>query len=463
VDATANPFFDPSINARLLADQTILYVAFRSDGTVEWISDSAEFFLGRTAASVIGTDGFAFLHPEDAEVVIQTMLEPARGSADRVRVPIRVRHSNGSWISLEFGGVDLRDADGNGHFLVWGSPHEPTGRLLQFLESMLDGAPLPRLLAQVVAWHDTTTPGTSSAVLVRDHPGGTYRCLATSVALPAELAFDFDPSNPIDGPWVESAAGQKVPSWRDLADLPEAMEKAARSAGFEAVWSIPVGPDSDPEPAALMVLWRRNPGPMPATQRRQLRTTAQVVQLGLQWTVSQRELVTAATTDALTGLANRTQLDARVRNDGSRLAAVLFCDLDDFKQVNDRHGHLAGDRILREAATRMSGAIRTDDLLVRLGGDEFAVWCPALHTSADAEHVARRLIAALDEPFDIDGEQRTVGCSIGVAVVRAEDGMAGKVDRILAAADHSLYQAKREGKGRYAINRGIDRELPFEG
>jgi len=459
---TENPFLDPMIAHRLLADPTILYVAFGSDVTVEWISDSSEFFMGRPAADLIGTDGLAFLHPEDAEIVVETLLEPARGSADRIRTPIRVRHADGHWVNLEFGGVDLRDEAGVGHFLAWGSPHEPTGRLLQFVNLMLAGVPLDELLRQVVAWHDSTMPGTRSAILVRDPASDLFRCLATSADLPAALAFDFGPSRPVPGPWNRSAAGEPDPCWGAPESLSAALAAEARQAGVEAVWSMGVGGDDGGEPAAVMVLWRPRPGPVLATQGRQLRTTAQVVRLGLQWSVNQRELVTAATTDALTGLANRSQLDARIRADGSRLAAVLFCDLDDFKQVNDVHGHLVGDRILREASTRMAAAIRTDDLLVRLGGDEFAVWCPALHTSRDAEQVAARLVAALERPIDIEGRAHVVGCSIGVAVVRSDDTMAGNVDRILAAADQSLYQAKREGKGRYVVNRGMDQELPFD-
>lgn len=456
---TTNPFLDPVIPHRLLDDPSVLFVAIDGTARVRWASNSAKAILGRVPSEVVGRDAFPLLHPDDHEIVIETMAEAARGSADRIRVVLRLLHADGRWISLEFGGVDLRDETGVGWFLAWGSPHEPTGQLLRFLDAMLAGAHRDELLAQVSAWHDGTTPGTTTGVLVRQ-PDGGFRCTSGSVRLPDQLRIDLDPQEARSEPWASALAGPQGVTI-DLATVPHLAAVAPR-AGFHALWAMPVRTAHGDEPEALLLLWRATAGPMSATQRRQLQTTAQVVRLGLEWWVNQSTLVRAATTDSLTGLANRTQLDQRIRSDRSPLAAVLFCDLDDFKQVNDRHGHLVGDRILRQAGARLAGAIGPDDLLVRLGGDEFAVWCSGLRSTDDAEALAARIVASMAEPLEVSGVPHTVGCSVGVAVVAADDPRVGDVDRILSAADQALYRAKGAGKGRWSTDPTPTDTLPFE-
>lgn len=451
-------FLDPSLVRRILEDRTVLFAALAGDGTIAWMSDSAHTVLGRDPATLVGTPGLALMHPDDHQVLVETMQESVRGAEDRPRVGLRVAHADGHWVSLEFGGMDMRDAAGeDGQFLVWGSPNEGTGRLLGFLGALLAGADLTTLLEQVVAWHDSTIPGTRSVVFVRDHDG-THRCRARSPEVPEVLTHV---TGAIASTLAEADATLALVERHELAELDEDVEAVALAAGFVGVWAIPVVAPGAAQAQAVLVSWRRRPGPALATQRRQIANTVQVVRLALEWTVTRAELVTAATTDLLTGLANRAQLDARIAADRSSLAGVLFCDLDDFKQVNDRYGHLVGDRILREAARRMAAAVRPTDLLVRLGGDEFAIWCPDISSTLDAEQVADRLIAVLDVPIEIDGHQHRIGCSVGVAVVAAGDALHGHSDRLLAAADHALYRAKAAGKGRWAPAYDLTLPLPF--
>ena len=423
------------------------------------MSESSAFLLGAPPDTLVGTNVLDLLHPDDHELVIETMGEPARGAEDRIRVALRVRHADGHWTSLDFGGIDLREADGSGLFLVWGNPDEATGRLQRFLNALLAGNDLGALLQLVVDWHDTTTPGTRSAIFVRDGDG-TYRSRAASAALPTPLAGALPTEVSAaahDDPAVEGRPYRTL----DAAELPEPLASAATAAGLHAVWTMAVAVPGTARPSALIVLWRTRPGPMLATHRRQLEHTAQVVRLAVQWSASQEELVTAATTDPLTGLANRAQLDAAIRADRSTLAAVLFVDLDDFKLVNDRHGHLVGDRLLQEAAERMARSVRADDLLVRLGGDEFAVWCPRLRSADDAAAVADRIVTALGRPVEVAGEDLRVGASVGLAVVASGDSWAGDVDRLLGAADQALYRAKRAGKARWIAAEGKNEPLPF--
>jgi diguanylate cyclase (GGDEF)-like protein len=171
--------------------------------------------------------------------------------------------------------------------------------------------------------------------------------------------------------------------------------------------------------------------------------------------------------DGLTGLANRTLFTDRVehalsvRQSPERCVAVLFCDLDDFKIVNDGLGHEAGDTILCRVADRLRDALRSGDTIARLGGDEFAV---LLEDPSDAHTVAARLVEEVGRPCDLDGEIVQVSISVGLALSRdlsGEDGATMNADcspseqarRLLRAADGAMYGAKGAGKGR-AVHAG---------
>ena len=160
-----------------------------------------------------------------------------------------------------------------------------------------------------------------------------------------------------------------------------------------------------------------------------------------------------ALTDPLTGLPNRRLLVDRVsmalvraRRDQSAMA-VLYLDLDGFKEINDRLGHGAGDALLQMVAGRLSAAVREEDTVARLGGDEFVI---VLHLSdgADAGQVASKLIAAVSQPYEIEGQAVSVTISAGVALypVHGEDA-----ETLMKSADLALYEAKRSGKNVYRI------------
>ena len=153
-----------------------------------------------------------------------------------------------------------------------------------------------------------------------------------------------------------------------------------------------------------------------------------------------------AQTDALTGLPNRLAFQRVVE---SRLKAssvsftVLSLDLDGFKDVNDSHGHGVGDELLRQCADRMRGDIRPDELAVRLGGDEFALVLSVAMPEI-VHNIAKRLLAKLAEPYNIDGRLMRVGVSIGFAMA-PQDGTSFK--QLMHNSDLALYRAKTGGKG----------------
>ena len=151
--------------------------------------------------------------------------------------------------------------------------------------------------------------------------------------------------------------------------------------------------------------------------------------------------------DGLTGLANRTLIRDRLQHAIARArraggyVAVIYLDLDDFKAVNDRLGHAAGDQLLQAVAARLQPLLRPGDTFGRLGGDEFVVVSDRVPNDRAAVSIAERLEAALREPFEFDAARIDVTASIGVALGDADTD----ADRLLANADRAMYAVKARG------------------
>ena len=154
--------------------------------------------------------------------------------------------------------------------------------------------------------------------------------------------------------------------------------------------------------------------------------------------------------DSLTELPNRAlfqdhltaAVEATVR-DSAATATLLLCDLDRFKAVNDTYGHPVGDELLRQATRRMRAQVRNDDILARLGGDEFAILFLSQGNHDSADLLARRLVACLEQPFEIQGHEVSVGISIGIAVAPEH---ASSTSDLMKRADLALYAAKQGGR-----------------
>jgi diguanylate cyclase (GGDEF)-like protein len=162
-----------------------------------------------------------------------------------------------------------------------------------------------------------------------------------------------------------------------------------------------------------------------------------------------RELEALALTDALTGLANRTLLGDRLQQaleaptGGTTDVAVLFLDLDRFKDLNDTLGHAAGDSIIRAISERIRSQTREEETIARTGGDEFVVLLPGADVDVGVA-VAQRVLAAISRPLTIEGGEVFLSCSVGVAAT-SDPGTAP--DRLLADADLAMYAAKAAGGG----------------
>lgn len=156
--------------------------------------------------------------------------------------------------------------------------------------------------------------------------------------------------------------------------------------------------------------------------------------------------------DALTGLANRNLMEDRFRmamhhaQREDKKVALLFIDLDRFKQINDSLGHFVGDKLLKEVANRIANHIRRSDTAARLGGDEFAVIIPDVTSVVEVDAIVQKLISSITMPFNLDPNELYISASIGVTLY-PNDG-AG-IKELLRNADNAMYKAKEKGRDTY--------------
>ncbi len=168
---------------------------------------------------------------------------------------------------------------------------------------------------------------------------------------------------------------------------------------------------------------------------------------------AEQRLEQLALYDALTGLPNRTlffdrmnQLLALAKRN-QYVLALLYMDLDRFKTINDTLGHEVGDQLLQEAAKRMTSCTRKSDTVARMGGDEFIGICGRIATAGDASVVAQKIIAALAAPFTIQGNECTIGVSIGISLYPMDGD---ELEMLVNKADTAMYRVKESGSGGYA-------------
>jgi diguanylate cyclase (GGDEF)-like protein len=176
-----------------------------------------------------------------------------------------------------------------------------------------------------------------------------------------------------------------------------------------------------------------------------------------------RESQDAAEVDQLTGLFNRRGLQARAAaaiaaaGHSTHPLALLFLDLDHFKQVNDSLGHHAGDELLRETAHRLRGCVRGRDIVARQSGDEFIVVLGEMQRPQDAAVVAQKILDALQQPFALAGQEASIGCSIGIALLSESCADQSALTR---AADTAMYAAKQSGRNTFRFyNDAFDQRL----
>ncbi|WP_380158124.1 diguanylate cyclase domain-containing protein [Kineococcus sp. R86509] len=278
----------------------------------------------------------------------------------------------------------------------------------------------------------SATPG-SHALGVEERAGRTAVHTSTGLQLPASTPWDRDALAGTDEP--APVSGPLLQRLQQVGHADRWISLALPAPGGRPTRWIVVGESS-----------RTSSGEVSTA----VRAVSQQAVLALRGREQHDDLVRAARTDGLTGLANRSTFTLALEQElraGADGTAVLFCDLDGFKPVNDELGHAAGDELLRRVADRLRRTLRPGDLCARLGGDEFVVLLriPEGDVLQVATAVAHRVVDRVSEPIALDGRTVQVGISVGLALA----GPDVDAHRLLRNADHAMYTAKVGGKNRF--------------
>jgi diguanylate cyclase (GGDEF)-like protein len=279
--------------------------------------------------------------------------------------------------------------------------------------------------------------------------GGDTRC-AIAWKQGDHLRLAAAPESPLadvrlaDGARLVFSLGLTAPlTIADLADprLGD-LGRVAEASGFHAAYLVPITSPTGSETIGGMVVWGRTTVEFQIGPQTPVHVALRLAALAIADSRIKRDLRWAASHDPLTGLVNRAEFERRLQHYAQDDLVLLYIDLDDFKPINDRFGHPAGDRVLIEVARRIERSIGPNDLAGRLGGDEFAVCCPGAEALARGRDVADRIRDAISAPM-VDGDREmAVGASVGVAL-----GVQPLIPALLVQqADRALYAAKHAGK-----------------
>lgn len=223
--------------------------------------------------------------------------------------------------------------------------------------------------------------------------------------------------------------------------------------GIAACWAEPIFSTSR-QLLAVLSLYLKQTGPPDQNDLTLLHQAAQLSSLAIERKRFEQKIYSLACYDPLTGLPNRRLFNNRLHEEivkaerGAYGLAVLFIDLDCFKEVNDTWGHEAGDGLLVDAAQRIQSCVRESDTVARLGGDEFVVILPEVCNLSPLERVAQNIVSIMQRPFYYGERSANVSASIGIAVY-PED--AGDEESLVSCADQAMYVAKEAGRNRFSI------------
>jgi diguanylate cyclase (GGDEF)-like protein len=316
---------------------------------------------------------------------------------------------------------------------------EEEGRRSRIFGELAGSIDLDEVLSRTLEAAGALEDADAALVMLPDPQGG--KPLVATLGLSVEEAERHAITGPPDGRLARSITMSYT-----YPELERERESSSEEGGINAGLAVPL-PGETATLGYLTVFTRRKGHEYADDDVRQLETLALRAGPAIENARRFREARQLADLDALTGLHNRRYFHetlarecARAHRYERKLALIVF-DLDDFKEINDRIGHLAGDTVLAEAAERVRDVVRTADIACRVGGDEFAVILPE-SALTDADQLYRRIQNAVSSrPL---GHAGKLFLSAGVAELRAEDDPVAFFQR----ADDALYRAKEAGKGR---------------
>ena len=341
--------------------------------------------------------------------------------------------------------------------------------LSEFARTMLTDFPIQGILDHLVQRIVDVLPVTAAGVtLISPHTDPEYVAASNDAA----LAYERLQTELGEGPCLmayETGKAVAIPDLRDENRFPKFAPRAME-AGLMAVFTFPLNHDN--ASLGALDLYRETPGILDEEAMAAAQTLADVAAAYLINAKARADLRESSERsrerslhDALTGLPNRVLLLERLEHAvlrgrrSSKIAAVLFADLDQFKTVNDTYGHPVGDELLVAVAERLTAVLRPGDTLARLSGDEFVILCEDLDQPSEIDAIAARVVSAIATPFVLSSVGLEITASVGIAYSGRGDLLSSQ---LLQDADAAMYQAKRNGGARHQVIDLRERHLASE-
>jgi len=456
-DAAFNPHpalpQNPEFYRRVLDEWPSPVLVVNADAAIIYGNNAIQRLGGWDLDDAIGGNVLDYVHPDDVHQLAEAFIEIAgSGHADQfVETPwasihTRLLAANGQAVPVVVTGAGgLGDPAVNGIIYDVRPTHEQD-ILRRGLTGLAQGEPIDSIL-QLITNMISLPPLELDAAVLEPRGDGTYRIIgATSATLQAILIEADDPQ-----PWNE---GDREPQRTRVSQYPGGVGEDLFAAGYREFWHI--SPEGSNDLNSYRIVACGKEIVVPATgQLDRLSRASELASVVLLRARADAELEHSATHDRLTQLPNRGGFHRyaveALEASNSDSAAMLFIDLDGFKEVNDAHGHAAGDTVLRTVATRLESVTRSIDIVGRLGGDEFAILLgasrdrPANYPRVQA--IADRTLQELRREIDIGDENVTIAASIGAVIAPAPTAL----EALLAQADVAMYEAKRKGGNRHNI------------
>lgn len=391
---------------------------------------------------------------------LQRYLAHGQKHIDWRSAELRGLHRDGREISLE---VSFGEFHESGRPLFTGILRDITERKrtdalrtgeARVLEMIATGAPLRDTLTELMVWIESQAPGMLCSVLLLDETGQhlhngaapslpeEYIKVVEGIAIGAQVGSCGTAA--YRGESVIVTDIQSDPLWADYRDV-------AAQYDLRACWSTPIFSRQGRVLGTFAMYYRevRSPGDL---ERYLLDIATHLAGIAIERDRAEERVRHMAQHDALTGLPNRLLLRDRVNQCISQAArnrrqvAVMFIDLDQFKDINDSLGHQVGDQLLRSVARRLQRCIRQGDTVARLGGDEFVVSLSELNDTNEAMMVAGKILQTLRRTFVVDRHELHVTGSVGISLypTNGEDA-----ESLMRAADAAMYHAKEKGRDNY--------------
>ncbi|HZW25090.1 MAG TPA: EAL domain-containing protein [Gallionella sp.] len=448
------------LNAMMSVIPDIVFYKDRN-GVFLGCNKAFETLVGRGERDIVGKTDFDLV-PHDKARFFREQDELMLASEKPRRNEEWVQTADGRRILLEMVKTPLYGARGVPVGLI-GVGRDITERQLSMelerlrnsiFELLANGAALSDILTQIVGYVEQSRSGMTCSILRLDETG---KRLLPGAAPSLPEAYN----QAVDGLPIGDAVGScGTAAFRNERMVVENIHEhpywtpypgilaLAKEAGLVSCWSEPVR-SSKGEVLGTFAIYRRQAGAPDDADIELIQQAANLASIAIERKRAEDLIWHQANYDSVTGLPNRRLFRDRLEQEmrktdrNRQTLALLFIDLDRFKEVNDTLGHDVGDLLLIDAAHRISECVRSSDTVARLGGDEFTVILPHLNDAGRSEQVAEHIIDALAQPFQIGGETVYISASIGITLY---PGDAAGIEGLLKNADQAMYVAKNSGR-----------------